>query len=145
MKVRHTLIPEVVILFKKGDNILFLRRANTGYADGKLVPPSGHVEAGEPFSVAAVREAAEEVGVAVRPEDLKPFTFLQRRTPEGQERMTAFFIVEKWDGELLNNEPHKCSELVWLPFNKLPLDVMPFIRHGIGAGCVDKFYSELWE
>ncbi|MXW54476.1 MAG: NUDIX domain-containing protein, partial [Gammaproteobacteria bacterium] len=42
------------------ESILLLERRDTGYMDGFLVPPGGHVEYGESISNAARREVNEE-------------------------------------------------------------------------------------
>ena len=142
---RHSLIPAVYVVFRKNDHVLLLRRFNTGYADGMLTPPAGHVEAGEKFSQAAVREAAEEVGVIVDEKHLEPLHVAQRRNSMGQERIDIYFIAHQWQGEILNKEPHKCSELVWAPISNLPEDLLLVSKRGLELGLQGIFYSELWE
>ena len=53
----------VHLLFFRDDQILVLRRFNTGYADGQYSVPAGHMDGGETVMEAAAREAEEEVGV----------------------------------------------------------------------------------
>ena len=55
----------------KGTEILLQRRCNTGYMDGKYdMACSGHLESGESFSMAMVREAKEEIGIDIHEKDL---------------------------------------------------------------------------
>ena len=55
MSEKFKLIPSVYLLFRNGDKILLLRRANTGYEDGNYGLVSGHVDGNEPMTVAAAR------------------------------------------------------------------------------------------
>jgi 8-oxo-dGTP diphosphatase len=44
VKQRYRSIIDVYVLLRRGDGrILLLERANTGYADGQLCPPSVHL------------------------------------------------------------------------------------------------------
>jgi len=54
---------------------LLIERAKEPFMD-KLVMPGGHVEGGESFRQAAVRELAEEVGVVVEMEQLQELCYL---------------------------------------------------------------------
>lgn len=40
---RHKVVPAVYAVFRDGDRLLLLRRANTGYYDGYYSLPAGHV------------------------------------------------------------------------------------------------------
>src|ERR1044072_8502691 len=53
---RHAEIVDVHLLLRRGDRILLARRAGTGYADGLLHAPSGHVEDGGGGRARGVRE-----------------------------------------------------------------------------------------
>lgn len=48
------------------DRVLFLRRGAGVFLAGRWELPGGTAEPGEPFEATAVREAAEETGLAVR-------------------------------------------------------------------------------
>lgn len=71
MKQRYRSIIDVHVLMRRPDGqILLMERANTGYADHQLCPPSGHLEEGESVVDGAIREVNEEVGVTIDPSDL---------------------------------------------------------------------------
>ncbi|GAA3203018.1 NUDIX hydrolase [Nonomuraea helvata] len=99
-----------------GTHVLLGRRKGTGFGDGLWHLPSGHLEAGESVTEAAVREAREELGVVIDPADLA-FAHVMHRAPE---RVGLFFATRKWTGEPCNAEPDKCSELAWWPVGHLP-------------------------
>lgn len=142
MSSRHAVIPAVYILFKQKEKILFLRRYNTGYADGMLTPVAGHVEEHEHYSVAAVREAAEEVSLIITVDQLKIFHVMHRVFSDQSDRLDVFFLVEKWDGLPINNEPQKCSELVWCDYKNLPDDILPFVARALELGFAGILFSE---
>jgi ADP-ribose pyrophosphatase YjhB (NUDIX family) len=128
---RWRVLLAVFVILKRADGqILLLRRAGTGYMDGKLGLPSGHVDGNEPADVALSREAREEVGVEVGPADLRLVHTMHRRAEEGEfEYIDMFFEAKTWQGDPENKEPHKCSELVWVDPSQLPEDMVP----GVGA------------
>lgn len=126
-------------LLRRDDRILLLRRANSGFHDGELALPAGHVDAGESALDAIVRELAEEVVVAVRPEDCR----LALTGHAGPERpgddtyVDLYFTVERWAGEPRIGEPDKAVELVWTPVDRLPDDVVGFMAEAIEAIAAD--------
>lgn len=72
---RHRSIVDVHVILRRDGRVLMGRRANTGYGDGQLHLPSGHVEPGESVVDGVIREAAEEVWVdpAALPADVIPY------------------------------------------------------------------------
>ncbi|WP_406263516.1 methyltransferase domain-containing protein [Actinacidiphila glaucinigra] len=130
---RHTEIVDVHLFLRRGDEVLLGRRVNTGYADGLLHAPSGHVEDGEDVLTAMIREAHEEVGVALRPEDVSVALVMQHRAPGGGERIGWFFEADGGVHEPVNREPEKCSELGWFPLDALPDDMVAYCRAGLEA------------
>ncbi|MFE0632454.1 methyltransferase domain-containing protein [Streptomyces sp. NPDC058864] len=130
---RHTEIVDVHLVLRRGDEVLLGRRVNTGYADGLLHAPSGHVEDGEDVLTAMIREAHEEVGVVLRPEDVSVALVMQHRAPGGGERVGWFFTADGTIHEPVNREPEKCSELGWFPLDALPDDMVAYCRAGLEA------------
>ncbi|WP_078854821.1 methyltransferase domain-containing protein [Streptomyces sp. NRRL F-5135] len=135
---RHAEVIDVHLVLRRGDEVLLARRSGTGYGDGLLNSPSGHVEDGEDVRAAMVREAFEEIGVALKPEELRVALVMQHRGPGGQPRTGWFFeagldaAAEPGD-EPYNKEPHKCSGLSWHPLDALPDDMVAYCRAGLEA------------
>jgi 8-oxo-dGTP pyrophosphatase MutT (NUDIX family) len=129
---RHTLPVAVHVLLLRGSDVLLLLRDNTGYEDGNYSVIAGHVEAGESVVDTAIREAREEAGIAVAPDDVRVVGVMHRRA--GGERIDFFVAVRRWTGELCNAEPAKCAELRWFPLARLPENVVPYVRRAIENG-----------
>jgi SAM-dependent methyltransferase len=131
---RHTEIVDVHLLLLRGDEVLLARRANTGYADGLLHAPSGHLEDGEDVRSGMIREAHEEIGLELAPDDLDAVLVMQHRAPDGNARIGWFFLARLAEGaEPVNREPDKCSELGWYPLTDLPEDMVAYCRAGLDA------------
>jgi ADP-ribose pyrophosphatase YjhB (NUDIX family) len=142
MTERHKITPASSLIFRKGDEIILLKRCNTGFRDGDYDLVTGHVEEKEPFTIAAVREGKEESGVEINPKDLE-FAHAMKRLQDGtQERINIFFVVKKWIGELKNMEPEKCDDLNWFNINNLPDNIVPYVKKALEHINEGKHYSE---
>lgn len=132
---RYTSPTAVHLFFLQGDQVLLLRRYQTGWEDGNYSVPAGHVEAGEEVRQAVIREAKEEAGIALRPEQVEPVGVMHRRaTSNGityETRVDFFFACRSWQGEIVNAEPEKCDELAFYPMENLPPNVIPYVRRAL--------------
>jgi 8-oxo-dGTP diphosphatase len=114
-----TNIPVVDVIFRRDGKILFVKRLNTGYKDGYYSLPGGHVDPGESYTQAACREAGEEVGIVLKPDQLKHVLTFQAYDADAV-RAGAFFEATNWQGEPHNAEPDKHSEIAWFDQDNLP-------------------------
>lgn len=127
--MRATFPVTVHLFFFRDNQVLLLRRFNTGYADGQYSVPAGHLDGGETVIDAGRREALEEVGVRIDPQDIHFSSVMHRR--DGDERVDFFLHIVQWDGEPLNCEPDKCSELLWVNMDALPSNTIPYIQEAL--------------
>lgn len=141
---RFKLIPAVYLILRKGDEVLLLQRANTGYQDGKYSLVSGHLDGDELATHGLVREAKEEAGITIKPEDLVLVHTVHRlsRDERNQERMDLFFEATTWTGDIKNMEPHKCSDLSWFGINNLPDQMIPLVKQVLESVARGRHYSE---
>lgn len=123
---RYTVPSAVYLLFLRDNQLLLQKRANTGYKDGEYGLPSGHKEANESIIDAAIREAMEEVGITIAPENLQLAHSSNRKSTD-REYLDFYFWVESWEGEICNAEPHKCAELTWQSIENLPENTIDYI------------------
>lgn len=133
-----------LVLQKRGD-FLLLRRYNTGWHDGDYSLVAGHVDAGESATAAMVREAKEEAGITIRPEDLHlvHVTFRGAQTGEADiEYVDFYFTTEQYEGEPHNAEPAKCDEFKWVPAHALPSNIVPGVKEALAAAQSGLHFSE---
>lgn len=137
---RHKLVGDVHLLLLDSDGlVLFGRRQNTGFEDGAWHVPAGHLETGESVVQALIREAKEEVGVTIAPEDVE-FAHIMHSSSSGG-RAAFFFTVRQWDGTPENREPEKCSELVWFPLDALPDHMIGYCRVALDHVAAGEYFS----
>lgn len=133
MTSRFQVVPAAYVICCRdgaaGTEVLLQLRRNTGYMDGHWAcAAAGHVEAGESVLDAAVREAAEELGVTISPGHLRPLTAMHRTHGNGRpvdERVDFFFTCRTWQGRPRTMEPEKSDGLDWYPLTALPEPVVP--------------------
>lgn len=111
-----------LLLVNPAGEVLFGELQNTGYEDGAWQPPSGHLEAGESVVAALIREAREQIGVAIDEQDVEFAHVMHNSSDSGQ---VVFFVVRNWAGEPENREPGKCRQLEWFSLSALPYDLIP--------------------
>lgn len=141
---RFKLIPAVYLVLRKANQVLLLRRANTGYQDGNYSLVAGHIDGDELATSALIREAKEEANISLNLADLQLVHTAHRlnRDEMQQERIDLFFEATSWTGEITNMEPEKCDDLSWFDITHLPKNTIPFIANvlqDVQAGVV---YSE---
>ncbi len=109
-----------------GTEVLLQLRRGTGYRDGHwAAAAAGHLDPGETPYAAAVREAAEELGLDGL--DLTPLAAMARtgRGDPIDERVDYLFTCRSWRGEPRVVEPEKCAGLRWCRLDTLPEPVVP--------------------
>jgi dihydrofolate reductase len=140
MTSRFQVVPAVyVALVRDGKDgapeVLLQLRRGTGFMDGRWAHgAAGHVELGESVLQAAVREAAEELGVTVDAGALDHVATLHRTVAVHQpseERLDVFLATRTWSGEPAALESGKSAGLRWWPLDALPDDVVPHERQAL--------------
>lgn len=140
--VRATYPAAVYLCLFDGGRILLQRRCGTGYRDGELSLPAGHIEPGESATAAVLREAREETGLVLDPAHVR-LALVQHGRADGDTYIDFFFAADLPAGvRPIVGEPDKASELVWAEADALPEDVIPVIRHGIEALLRGETYTE---
>ncbi len=137
-----TKMASLTILEKEG-KILLIRRFNTGFADGLYTLPSGKVDENESFTQAAIRETFEEVNAEIEAPDLKSVHIMSEKPDnEDGEWIHHFFLAKKWRGEIKNMETHKCDDIQWFDIERLPNNILPFVKDAIEKIYNNCHYSE---
>ena len=144
---RFRLVPEVhLFLLDRHGRVLLLRRCNTDYENGNYSVVAGHIEANEPVTAAAIREAKEEVGIQVQPSDLEVVGVIHRRADDGYVSVAFFLTARTWEGSVVNAEPQSHDELAWRSADDLPRNMIPYVRHAFLSFRHGKYYDSVgWD
>ena len=118
-----------LILENEHQDVLIMRRYNTGYQDGIYQVCAGHLETGELPTEAMVREAKEELGIIIERHDLELVHVSARpKHDETGNRIDFFYRARRWKGEPKIMEPDKCNEMHWsLSFEGFPENTTPHV------------------
>lgn len=103
------------------NNQLLLGLRKSPHGNGTWCPPGGHLEFGESFEQAAVRETSEETGIAIAPETVKIANFTNDiYRHENKHYVTIQLTTRIKNAEPRVMEPDKCREWKWFDLNNLP-------------------------
>ena len=117
-----------LVLLHDGRALLGERR-NTQFGAGQYHVPAGHLEINETIIDGIIREASEETGIKLTPEDIELAYVMHFRGKS--DRLSLFFTAEHWSGEIENREPHKCAGWEWIPTDDLPANTVPYAKQAI--------------
>lgn len=124
---REQFLSAVYLIVKNEQNeILFQRRQGTKLWPGFLALPAGHVDTGENVYDAVVREAKEELNITISIENIIDTFVVNRRNKSIPSYYDVYFEIDSYVGDIIINEPEKCSELKWIKIEDLPEDVIDF-------------------
>ena len=107
--------------------------------------PAGHMDGNESVAEATAREAKEEIGITLNPKDLKVIQVIHRFSPSNKiprEYIDFFLTATIWQGEIKNCEPEKCDEVCWYLLNKLPKNILPYVKNTLKNFERGVFFSE---
>jgi 8-oxo-dGTP diphosphatase len=83
--------------------------------------PGGHLELGESFEFAAIREIEEETGLKIcKPEVTCVTNNLDTYKEEGYHSVSVILVVKDFEGKPELKEPDKCEGWIWVDPNDLP-------------------------
>jgi ADP-ribose pyrophosphatase YjhB (NUDIX family) len=119
------------MVLRKNEDIMLLRRKRTG----NYSFPAGHIEAGETPKTGAIREALEEVGVKINPENSDLIhQFRHQEDQEGKSFVDFYFFEARiWEGDPQVMEKEVHDRVVWANINGLPPNMSSNIREIITA------------
>lgn len=132
---RFAVVAAVYGILAVDGRVLFLRRAGTGYRDGELSLPAGHLDGGEDAVSGLRRELREELAITVDAGAYRLAVVVHTAAEHAADReyLHLFFTVDGWDGTPVVAEPATCSELVWADRTDLPADVIDHVAAALDA------------
>lgn len=127
---RFKLSVALLLILKQDEKVYLQLRKNTSF-NNQYCFIAGHLEEGENLKEGMIREAKEEVGIDINPEDLELCLVLHDMKNTGY--LQFYFKCHKWTGVIHNCEPDKCSEIILKDWNNIPQNVPDFIKKAISA------------
>jgi 8-oxo-dGTP diphosphatase len=134
------MIASTYLIYIKNNKILLSERYQTGYQDGNYGLPSGHVEDNETLTQSLIREVDEEINIKLNSLAVKLVHIMHRK--EADIRIDFFFICTNLKTMPINNEPDKCGRITWFSLDKLPDNIVWYIKIAIDNYQKGIFYSE---
>lgn len=118
-----------------------VRRAGTIYRPGFLSCVAGRVEPGETPRAALVREVAEEIGLAIRADDLA-FRAVVHNRVGATIWQSYFFALAALPGEPVIREPEKIAQIGWFDIAAVEAETVPYVHAALTRGAA---YLEMEE
>ena len=122
----------VHLILMNEEKILLQKRKGSKLWPGYYALPAGHIDEGETQYDALVREAKEELGIEINPNDIiNNYVVLRRNFFKIDEKILEpyidfYFEIKNYTGIPRIIEEDKCDELLWADVNNLP---EPFINY----------------
>lgn len=108
--------------------LLGLRKSRHG--NGTWCPPGGHMEFGETNEQAAIREAKEETGLEINPQDVSLAGVTNDFYHESNKHyITLHLASHNYSGTPAVMEPDKCAGWQWFDLDSLPENMMLSARN----------------
>ncbi len=129
----------IIIVNSKGEVLIKKRKG----ADVLMYSiPGGHIELGETFEQAAIRETKEETDLEIiDPKVIAIVNALETYQKEGVHYVGVVVLAKEFWGEVKNNEPDYCEELIWCDPRELPQPHFDGSRLSIECYLKSSFYE----
>ena len=129
-------------MVRDGDRVLVMDRKKEDWPG--ITFPGGHVEAGELFTEAVIREVKEETGLRIASPQI---CGMKDWVEDGIRYVVHFYKTEKFDGDLISSEEGEIwwEDLKELPNRNLSLDIEDMLRIFLEEDLYEFFYYQVGE
>jgi len=128
-----------IIILNEDNRVLIGKRINIESPYFSI--PGGHLELGESFEEAAIREVKEETSLdIIKPKVISVTNNLKSYLESGTHSVSVILIAENFRGTVRNLEPNKCLKWEWADINNLPQPHFDASEQGIKCYLKNKFY-----
>ena len=126
-------------MVRDGDRVLVIDRKKEDWPG--ITFPGGHVEAGESFTEAVIREVKEETGLRIASPRI---CGMKDWVEDGIRYVVLFYKTEKFDGELISSEEGEVwwEDLKELPNRNLSLEMEDMLRIFLEEDLSEFFYYQ---
>lgn len=112
-RTENAIFTNMCMIYDNSGNVLVQERVNTNWPG--ITFPGGHVERGESFTAAVIREVFEETGLTVS--NLQMCGIQDWTRADGTRYLVFFYKTDQFEGELSSSDEGKVQ---WAPFKELP-------------------------
>ena len=129
-------------MVRDGDRVLVIDRKKEDWPG--ITFPGGHVEAGESFTEAVIREVKEETGLRIASPRI---CGMKDWVEDGIRYVVLFYKTEKFEGDLISSEEGEVwwEDLKELPNRNLSLDIEDMLRIFLEEDLYEFFYYQVGE
>ena len=126
-------------MVRDGDRVLVIDRKKEDWPG--ITFPGGHVEAGESFTEAVIREVKEETGLRITSPQM---CGMKNWVEDGIRYVGLFYKTEKFEGDLISSEEGEVwwEDLKELPNLDLSLDMEDMLRIFLEEDLTEFFYYQ---
>ncbi|MBV1907895.1 MAG: NUDIX domain-containing protein [Kangiellaceae bacterium] len=117
---KQTTVKLVSAVILRDNRVLLGLRINTQHFNHHWSLPIGHVERNESNIDAIYRELKEELAI-----EQVCISELTVKIDRDKNIYQQVYLVKKWQGQIVNAEPHLCEQLRWYKLTELPQDITP--------------------
>lgn len=105
--------------------------------------PGGHLENGETFEEAAIKEIFEETGLVIKkPKVIAVTNNLRTYRDENKHYISVCVFTNEFIGQCEIKEPEKCEEWIWCDIDNIPQPHFDASEYAIDCFKSGKFYIE---
>ena len=129
-------------MVRDGDRVLVIDRKKEDWPG--ITFPGGHVEVGESFTEAVIREVREETGLRIASPQM---CGMKDWVEDGIRYIVLFYKTEKFEGDLISSEEGEVwwEDLKELPNRNLSLDIEDMLRIFLEEDLYEFFYYQVGE
>jgi ADP-ribose pyrophosphatase YjhB (NUDIX family) len=118
-----------------------------GKRQGSHVPyysiPGGHLDLGETFEAATIRETKEETNLDIsNPKIIAVTNNLETYRESGKHYISIAVLAKNFSGELKIMEPDKCEGWQWADPQNIPLPQFDASRQAVECYLAGEFYKK---
>jgi len=113
------------IILQDWDKILLTKKITVWPNDGWRGVPGGHIQTNQSVSDSAIQKIKSEIWITIKNQDLSDPILICSFCEEEKKHFSGwYFLCNKREWNIINNEPHKCSKISRFQTSQLPKETI---------------------
>jgi len=130
----------VGVVIQNADGKILIGKRKGSHAPFYSIP-GGHLEKGESFEEAAIKEVLEETGLKIKnPKVFCVTNNLRTYNKEYKHYISVNLFTNEFEGEVEVKEPHKCEEWKWVTLSEVPTPQFDASEFALECFRKEQFY-----